>query len=166
MVAYGTVQGRYLTPESEGSTQVPLAGTVTFLASTPLLVAQDLVTVLPVETAVELDDEGFFTVDLVATDDPTTNPTDFTYLVSFRYMHDRDYAFVAYESFSIEVPANTVVDLTAVSPVPSQPGTPTDPGGAQGAINLAISAHRADETPHPTYDDASDFTLLFENKLY
>ena len=46
------------------------------------------------------------------------------------------------------------------------PGLPGPPGADTGvAIDLAMTAHRDSLTPHPTYDDTPDLTLIFQNGL-
>lgn len=42
----------------------------------------------------------------------------------------------------------------------------TGPTGPEGPINTeAINAHIASETPHPTYDDMPNLTIIFENRI-
>lgn len=53
--------------------------------------------------------------------------------------------------------SSTIVEVST-----AQPG-PQGPKGENG--DIALDAHVNDETPHPTYDDIVDLTLLFENGI-
>jgi hypothetical protein len=130
---------------------VPLAGSVTFTPSVKqVLVASAFpkpATVLLSSVTADLDSDGYLSlnglqyVNLVATDDPSINPTDFTYTVSFDLkLNDKA---VTFSSYSISVPTyvsadDNVVDLTTVAPVSTSGGVTiirgeTGPQGAPGA---------------------------------
>jgi lysophospholipase L1-like esterase len=147
---YGTVTGRLLAAVADSPTdvdmnpdEVPLAGRVVFTPSAKALKVVDAgATILPVPIACDLDTEGYLTlngkrgVNLIATDTTDTNPTGFTYRVSFERL-TYDGTPVSYDAFSIAVPAGQTVDLATVAPVAAANGAaivrglkgdPGDPG--------------------------------------
>lgn len=127
----GTVTGRFedTTPGVENIT-----GSVYFTAEADYLLSADSV-VLPKPVKVDLVGSAF-TVSLVATDDPTLNPVDWTYKVTFSLMADG--VNVKREPFSIKVPAGTTVNLATVSPVAASEGNAVVRGlqGIQGIQGL------------------------------
>ncbi|MBF4613281.1 hypothetical protein [Curtobacterium sp. VKM Ac-1376] len=132
---YGTVTGRLLAAVADSVVdadfnpdEVPLSGRVVFTPSaTALKVVAAGATILPVPIKCDLDSEGYLTlngkrgVNLIATDTTETNPTGFTYRVSFESL---TYAGtpVSYGSFSIAVPAGQTIDLAVVAPVATANG--------------------------------------------
>lgn len=116
----------------------PCAGTVTFEpAPCYWLAANDDVTVLPSSTVATLDQDGTFSVELLATDEPDLNPVGWTYKVRVR-LTDCEKAW----SFSMLAPADTVIDLADVTPVDSDTGVPVivgppGPAGADGPAGPA-----------------------------
>jgi hypothetical protein len=153
-VNYGTVVGQFLLAYSDSNDEgaqpdgIPAKGFIYFRPS-PIKLLDGLsspnpVTILPAVVETTLDEDGYLCgygttrgVNLVATDDPDLNPQDWTWTVEFR-LTDQDDVPVPIPSFSIELPVNSTVDLTTVSPVPSANGTfylvgPTGPTGATGA---------------------------------
>ncbi len=138
-VTYGTVTGAFILAVGDSADvdthpdSVPASGSVTFTPSA-LRVIVSGITMLPQPITVDLDANGSFRVELVATDDPLLNPTGFTYYVSFRF------ASVALDAFSIAVPGGQTTDLAAVAPVgPSGgvlitrgPAGPAGPGAVAG----------------------------------
>lgn len=110
----------------------PLTGGVTFTpAASALLLpgaSPDPATALPMPITASLDNKGYLShngvrgVRLVASVNNATNPSDFTYKVSFALKLGT--LSVQYPAFDITVPADGVVDLTTVAPVPRATGTP------------------------------------------
>lgn len=138
-VNYGTVVGQFLLAYSDGPDLdprpdgVPAKGSIFFRPSPIKLLnpssAPNPVTILPAVVEGLLDAEGYLLggdgsrgINLVATDDPDLNPLDWTWTVEFR-LTDQDDVPVRLPSFDIELPSDTEVDLTTVSPVPSADGT-------------------------------------------
>lgn len=107
------VHGRWL--DLNGT---PLAGSVTFTISQPLVDPSELLVIMPAPIKATLDAAGEITVSLPGTDDPDITPTGFTYDVS------EDFGKGGKRSYSIQVPIATVgtLELATVSPV--QPVTP------------------------------------------
>lgn len=138
-VNYGTVVGQFLLAYADGldvdvfPDGVPAKGSIFFRPSPIKLqdasASPNPVTILPAVVECVLDNEGYLLgsdgtrgVRLVATDDADLNPTDWTWTVEFR-LTDQDDIPVPLPSFSIELPADTEVDLTVVSPVVDSNGT-------------------------------------------
>ncbi|MFE4367950.1 MULTISPECIES: collagen-like domain-containing protein [unclassified Streptomyces] len=122
-----TLHGKYLGPDGR-----PLAGSVEFLAPTPLTFpeAEAFVTG-PV--VIPLDAEGGFTVTLPATDTTGSNPTDWAYWVAERLqgMADR-------KPYAVKIP-QSLVDPWLDELAPTDPYTPTyvavvGPPGPKGEI--------------------------------
>ena len=134
-VQTGTVIGRFISLK-DGT---PMQGTVTFAPT--LIKALDAtaddpgpVTLIPEAVKVTLDENGAFTRALTATDDPQLNPHD-----NWNYKVTHDFGYdVEVPSFYIDVPQDTTIDLTLVSPAEQGGGAllvvgiPT--GGADGQI--------------------------------
>jgi hypothetical protein len=122
------VQGKYLNLEGD-----PLSGSVTFSIPALLTFAdEDLFVAGPV--IAKLDENGFFSVHLPATDAPGMNPNGWTYSVK------ESIAGVA-RSYSLLLPTGTDVDLADVAP--ADPATPNyvPVPGPQGddAYTVAVS---------------------------
>lgn len=149
-LGYGIIRGRFLAgvldtaDVGNAPDGVPLTGYVSLAATaTALKVAgatPSPVTVFPKIDRIDLDTEGYLShngsrdIAIWATDDPDANPVGWMWKVSFFLKYnDKD---VQYPSFYFALPADSVVDLTEVSPV-SQPspdvyitrGPKGDPGG-------------------------------------
>ena len=162
-VNYGTVVGQFLLAYSDSNDAgsepdgVPAKGSIYFRPSPIKLLdgsaSPNPVTILPAVVEATLDSEGYLCgygtvrgIKLVATDDADMNPTDWTWTVEFR-LTSQDDVPVAIPSFAIELPSNSTVDLTTVSPVPDSNGTyylvgptgPTGPTGATGATGAAAT---------------------------
>lgn len=138
-VNYGTVVGQFLLAYADSADPdvfpdgIPAKGSIFFRPSPVKLLdgqsSPNPVTILPAVVECFLDVEGYLLggdntrgVRLVATDDPDLNPLNWTWTVEFR-LTDQDDIPVPLPSFSIELPSDTTVDLTTVSPVPSANGT-------------------------------------------
>jgi len=137
-LVYGKVTGRYVAiiadtpadPDLDPDV-LPMSGKVTITPSPSRLLVATAVpapaTVIPTPVVVTLDEEGYLShngdrgVYVIASDDPSTNPTAFTYRVSFDLQLGN--VKVPCPSFDIEVPAGGVVDLTKDAPVPASPGS-------------------------------------------
>lgn len=143
----GTVVGRFVSAERRSGAQ-SLTGTVMFTPS-PLsvLVPGDSSVVLPAVTVAPLDRSGQLWhgglgVVLTATNDPGTNPTGFTYRVSFN-LRDQAGKIVPYAPFDITVPAGQTVDLATVAPVSASLGVLSVlNGGTAGGPVTAIRVRR------------------------
>lgn len=131
---------------------VPVTGTVTFTPSAKVLLApagSPPITVFatPMEynldsSGVLRDAEGRATITLVATDSAGLTPTGWTYTASYRLNGG-----LVRGSFSFELPAGTIVDLTTVAPVATAGGAsiiqgPAGPpgGGIEWAPFTAYTA--------------------------
>jgi hypothetical protein len=177
-VSYGTVTGRFLLayadssdvdPQPDGE---PAKGFVIFTPSPIKLLDATAspapVTILPAPVVANLNADGYIEgyfgdagVRLVATDDPDINPEDWTWQVDFR-LTDEDNTSISLPSFSFELPADEIIDLTTVSPVPSNNGTfyivgPTGPQGPVGdGIDVVGTVDTSDDLPTTgvSYNDA------------
>ncbi len=155
-LSYGTVTGRFLLayadsvdvdPYPDGA---PAKGSVFFTPSPANLkdvtASPAPVTILPAAVEATLDSEGYLCgygttrgIRLLATDDPSANPVDWTWTVSFRLTDQSDTA-VTLSSFSFSLATNATVDLAVLGPVPDANGTyylvgPTGPQGDPGPAN-------------------------------
>lgn len=125
-IGYGTVRvdlqhGDELgTPALDGE---PAQGFVTFTPSAAKLLdtAGDVI-VVPRPITRPLDVNGQLTVQLIATDDPDLNPTDWTWRVSFSLVG------ASLEAWSFEVPEGSDRSLREISPMPDANGTFYLPG--------------------------------------
>jgi hypothetical protein len=136
-----TVSGSFL--GADGSAR---SGYVTF---TPSVVGNTEGVILPVAaTKVELDENGAFEVDLMATDDPDWEAPDFTYEVTETICG----SVKTTRTYNIEVPAASpdgALDLALVAPV-STPGTPTNylllSGGTMTGLLISHNLQHAGTT--------------------
>jgi hypothetical protein len=124
--------------------------------------------VIPEPVVCTLDSDGYLTyesqqyVSLLATNDTSINPTNFTYTVSFN-LTDPSGNSVSISPFSIEVPANTTVDLTSLTPVPASGGTfyTQGPAGPPGVLyttsNTTMTVH---DSGLLVFTTASALTIL------
>jgi hypothetical protein len=149
-LTYGTITGRFLsaTGDSDDADLSPdaiaVVGTVTFTPTASQVLVADgspaPFTLLPIPVVAELDAEGYITyagerqVRLLATDDPSANPTGWTYAVRFALTAGTQ--IVSRTSFAMELPAGSSIDLTDVSPVTSSGGVPTI-RGERGDVGMA-----------------------------
>lgn len=126
-------------------------GEITFTCSAPLVrFPSKPLTAVPLSFTAELVNDTLTAkggspvsdgIELLATDSQLTNPTGFTWNVSFNLRRADTYAPISLPSFDIQVPANSVIDLTTVIPVASSSGVITTQGpkgdagpqGPQGA---------------------------------
>lgn len=140
-VSYGTVEGKLIKAVVDSGDDdnypdsVPVLGTVTFTPRPAVIISASShppVTIIPQATKVTLDSTGAFSVNLIATDDPDLNPTDWTYVVSFNLIG------VKYGSFDMAVPAGEVTNIVTAIPILSNSGNPTVIGPA-GPNNLIVS---------------------------
>lgn len=92
---------------------VPLVGEVIFTPSPKTLRSKSAKRIFtPAPISVPLDENGSFHARLLATDDPTLEPTGWTYGVRFNLRYGG-----TVDGFSISVPAGSVNDLADVAPV-------------------------------------------------
>jgi hypothetical protein len=152
-LVYGTVVGRFLaaivdapTDNDDDPDGVPLSGTVTFTPTVTVFTVPKATpapaTVLPMPITAALDAEGYLGVNgkrgvnLIATNDPATLPTGFTYAVAFNGLRYNGQP-VTYQPFNIEVPSGSVIDLGLVAPVPADGGTAVIPDAAVARTAVA-----------------------------
>jgi hypothetical protein len=155
-LTYGRIVGRFLAAVGDGTDadlypdEVPLSGTVTFTPSASTIViataTPDPVTVFPNPITATLDSAGYITdpsgnrgIYLIATDNPATNPTNFTYNVSIKVALGNGAPYSA-TSKDIAVAAGSITDLINAVSVPASGGTGgTGPvvgtGGAVASVN-------------------------------
>lgn len=150
---YGKIVGRFLAAVGDGTDsdlfpdEVPLSGTVTFTPSASTIVIKtatpDPVTVFPNAITATLDANGYLTdpsgnrgIYLIATDNPLTDPTNFTYNVSIKVALGNGAPYTA-TSKDINVLAGTVTDLVNMVSVSASGGTSTggNTGGAVASVN-------------------------------
>lgn len=154
---YGKVVGRFIVAVGDGVDSdvypdgVVPTGTVTFTPSaSKVLVANgapDPVTLELLPIVATIDSSGYLSFNgatgvwLVATDDVRTNPSGFTYKVTYNITYSS--TVIDKSTFDIAVPASSLTDattwtdLTKVTPVQSSPGTATivGPAGPAGPAN-------------------------------
>lgn len=165
-LTYGLVTGRFLAAVGDGPADadalpdaVPLAGTVTFTPSANALLVPSATpapaTILPVPVDATLDSGGYISrngargVWLLATDDPSVNPTGYTYDVSFTGLSANGQS-VKYDDFSIQVISGMTQDLAVLAPVGSSGGALIvrgEKGDAGGGLNLQGTVTKASELP-------------------
>lgn len=158
---YGTVTGRFLASVADTAGDpdldpdvVPITGKVRFTPSVSAVIAStERAIVLPTPVVADLDADGYISlngsrgVNLVATDSTGITPTGFTYTVAFLDLKYGSTA-LAYNGYSMALPAGTTVDLSDVAPIPSSGGIaitrgergetgPAGPAGATGATGPA-----------------------------
>lgn len=144
-ISYGTVVGQFLASIADGPDAdkrpegVPMSGTVTFMPSPGYVIdysaTPNPVTILKTPIICRLDDEGYVCapyasaesplsrgVVLVATDDPDLQPVGWNWTVMYNLI-DPYGQQVAMPSQSINVPADTVVDLAYAMNVAASNGT-------------------------------------------
>jgi hypothetical protein len=152
-VEYGQVRWRAVTAGADGGDvdaepdAIPVTGTVKFTPSAPVLLAPDAdepITVFPLTVTYTIDSDGILRdsqgrdlITLVATDSADLTPTGWQWKATYNLNGG-----ISRGSFSFDLPAGTVVDLTRVSPVSSSNGTPIiqGPQGPPGG-SLPIVIH-------------------------
>ncbi|WP_425837361.1 hypothetical protein [Streptomyces fractus] len=127
-IATVLLSGRYIRPDG-----TPLRGNITFSAPTLTLSAADTITVGSAK--VELDEDGAFSLTLIATDNASMQPTSWTYQVRETFMHAEG------RSYPVKLPqATPVVDLADIAPADPSNGDYvliTGPAGAPGSKILS-----------------------------
>jgi hypothetical protein len=136
-LSYGTVTGRFLLAyvdsadvDTDPDAGAPV-GTVTFTPSATYIknvtASPAPTTVVPSAIVCNVNSDGYLfslngnSVKLLATDDPDTNPVDWTWEASFNFL-DNTGNNINLPSFSFSLPGGTTVDLSSVSPLPSSNG--------------------------------------------
>lgn len=132
-----TVHGKYQTP---GGTAA--SGYIEFVPRVEVVVDVAGGVIKLGTVAATLDGTGNFSVSLQASDDPSVNPTGWTYEV-------REHIYNAgHRSYDITVPVNTAggsLDLTGVSPAPAGGGLPNGPvASVDGRVGNVILSDRYD----------------------
>jgi hypothetical protein len=124
-IATVVLTGRYIRPDG-----TPLLGTLTFEPPSHLTIPGSD-TISAGSASVTLDESGAFSVALIATDDPGTQPSDWTYQVVERLAHATG------RTFAIKLPAVTpLVDLADIAPTDPDQGdyvVVTGPAGKDGS---------------------------------
>lgn len=195
-LVYGKVVGRFLAnvadgPDIDDTPEVPpLTGTVTFTAEAPKILVADgtpapaTYVQLPKHYVVSLDEFGYLTwrgdrgVRLVAPS-ADTNPSDWTWRVSFDLEYDGDPVPIA--PFSFEVPeylpgpdpedpdtgSSGLVDLTVVSPVPASTGEAVVRGPAGEGIQVDRRVATYGDLPAtPPEGDGAQYVVAADHMLY
>jgi len=154
-ITYGTVKGRFVEaildgPDDDDNPDArPIVGSVTLTPEAKHILAATNApptTVMATALKIALDSNGSFETKVVATDNTTLNPAEWTYRVTFSF--DRG---ITYAPFNIEVPAGQVTDLTVTAPSPVSPGVVTvvreeDRVAAEAAaLRAEDAARRAEE---------------------
>ena len=113
---YGTITGRIITAVKDTDADpdthpdsVPAIGTVTFTPSVGTLISKvtdNVILLMPISA--DLDASGYFTVELVATSNPSLTPTDFTYRMDVMVPSGQ------VPSKTITVPAGTTTDIASM----------------------------------------------------
>lgn len=142
-VTYGTVVGKLITAIADSDDvdsnpdSAPISGSVTFTPGPAKILSATStppVAILPQPIRVTLDADGAFSVNLIATNDPNLNPTNWAYNVSF------DLAGLKFASFSMAVPAGVTTDIVNATPVATVGGTPVIQGpiGPSGVVQSIV----------------------------
>ena len=125
-VSYGTITGRIITAVKDTASDpdfqpdaVPATGYITFAPTSLLVSMVSNVLILPQPIVCALDGSGYFSVELVSTDDPDISPLNWAYSVSYTVNEGQ------IPSHLIYVPADSTTDLSDVvltgpAPTPSQ----------------------------------------------
>lgn len=149
MTATGRVTGRFVSPLYQGNRPIPVKGTVTFTSQTEYVTTEGEVTTLPTSVVGVLDSQGYLCtpqisikthkvlydlkgnikpgakgLTLMATDDPNSNPRNWTWRVDFDFV-SVDSTPIKFPSFSFSLPSGEEVDLTTVTPVAGVSGHST-----------------------------------------
>ncbi|MGW6698872.1 hypothetical protein [Nocardia sp. NPDC055049] len=193
---YGKVVGRFLANTSDGPDIdrtpefYPLTGTITFAAEAPkILVAEGVpapatYVQLPQHYIASLDEFGYLTwrgdrgIFLVAPS-ADTNPSEWTWRVSFDLEYDGD--AVVIEPFSFDVPeylpgpdeedpdtgSTGLVDLTVVSPVPASSGNAVvrGPQGEGIQVDRRVATYAA-LPGTPPEGDGAQYVVAADGLLY
>ncbi|ARC55966.1 hypothetical protein AS850_02620 [Frondihabitans sp. 762G35] len=164
---YATVTGRLLAP----SDNTPLTGYVKFTPASAMLDQNAPATRVPARVVGALDADGYLVQDghrgvrLFGSDAGV--PGGVTWRVEFSQLRANG-KIVHYDPFDFIINAGETRDLTALSPVPSSPGTAPGPGAAAGVsmaeVQSALQVHVDDVEPHPAYDDIPDLALFYANR--
>lgn len=115
-LTYGTVTASF---DDILPTDLPIEGFIVFTPETKRILGSDSI-ILPAPTEVAISDRAF-SVELLATDDISHTPIDWTYKVSFNVTVNGEKFGV--NPYSISVPSGVVTDLATVTPITSNTGT-------------------------------------------
>jgi hypothetical protein len=149
-LSYGTVKGRFIVGYKDSADSgsepdaIPASGSIFFTAAPTSIknaeASPDPVTIFPAVVEATLDSEGYLCgygttrgIILIATDDPSGNPVDWTWRADFR-LTDSTGTPLTFTPFSFELPSGEEVDLTLVAPVSQFEGQTflIGPQGEQG----------------------------------
>lgn len=101
------VTGTRMAPDQS----TPAVGSIRFVPSTTVYDSSGAVVLVPTPLLVTLDGGGAFSIPLVCTDDPSTNPNGWTWIVSELFAGGREYR--------IQVPTSAVSPVDDTSLVPA-----------------------------------------------
>lgn len=179
-VNYGRVEWQAISDITDGPDSgsrpdfIAPSGTVTFTASTVALrdtsALPNAVSILRDPIIGVLDSEGFLCtpdddgapsyrgVELIATDDPDLNPTDWVYNVTYK-ITGKNGRQIPLQSHQIYVPTDTTVDLTKVGPVENATaiGIPQAEALAAEAQAAALDAQARAAAAEASADAAETF---------
>jgi hypothetical protein len=185
-LSYGTVKGRFIVGYKDSADSgsepdaIPASGSIFFTASPTSIKNAEAspvpVTIFPAVVEATLDSEGYLCgygttrgIILIATDDPSGNPVDWTWRADFR-LTDSVGTPLAFQPFSFELPSGEEVDLTLVAPVSESGGQSflIGPQGIQGIQGIqgpqgSIENFVADA---PLYYDPLTATITFDETDY
>jgi hypothetical protein len=185
-LSYGTVKGRFIVGYKDSADSgsepdaIPASGSIFFTASPTSIKNSEAspvpVTIFPAVAEATLDSEGYLCgygttrgIILIATDDPSGNPVDWTWRADFR-LTDSVGTPLAFQPFSFELPSGEEVDLTLVAPVSESDGQVflIGPQGIQGIQGIqgpqgSIENFVADA---PLYYDTETATITFDETDY
>ncbi|MFD3703365.1 hypothetical protein ACFWUP_09480 [Nocardia sp. NPDC058658] len=191
---YGKVVGRFLANVIDGPDLgdlpefPPMSGTITFIADAPKILVRNAQPApatyvqLPQHYECQLDEFGYLTwrgkrgVRLVAPG-PATNPSEWTWRVSFDLSYDGER--IPLEPFSFQVPkyvsgpnpespdtgSTGLVDLTLAAPVPASSGNAVVVGPAGHGIQIDGQADTYPQLP-ATPPDGSQYIVKSDGLLY
>jgi hypothetical protein len=185
-LSYGTVKGRFIVGYKDSADSgsepdaIPASGSIFFTASPTSIKNSEAspvpVTIFPAVAEATLDSEGYLCgygttrgIILIATDDPSGNPVDWTWRADFR-LTDSAGTPLAFQPFSFELPSGEEIDLTLVAPVSESDGQVflIGPQGIQGIQGIqgpqgSIENFVADA---PLYYDTETATITFDETDY
>jgi hypothetical protein len=185
-LSYGTVKGRFIVGYKDSADSgsepdaIPASGSIFFTAAPTSIKNAEAspvpVTIFPAVAEATLDSEGYLCgygttrgIILIATDDPSGNPVDWTWRADFR-LTDSVGTPLAFQPFSFELPSGEEVDLTLVAPVSESGGQSflIGPQGIQGIQGIQGEPGQLENLTvvSPLEYEVSTSTLTFDDADY